>query len=53
MQKLKTPPFDERHGRHQNPAARTRFSQSNGHAAKKQAVLDRLAAFFERYFGLA
>ena len=31
----------------------SRFSQSNGHAAKKQAVLDRLAAFFERYFGLA
>ncbi len=31
----------------------SRFTKDNGHAAKKQAVLDRLAAFFERYFGLA
>lgn len=31
----------------------SRFSKDNGHAAKKQTVLDRLAAFFERYFGLA
>ena len=30
----------------------SRFSKDNGHAAKKQTVLDRLAAFFERYFGL-
>jgi type I restriction enzyme R subunit len=30
----------------------SRFTKSNGHAAKKQTVLDRLAAFFERYFGL-
>lgn len=31
----------------------SRFSQENNHAAKKQAVLDKLYAFFERYFGLA
>ncbi|MCY1247497.1 hypothetical protein D3C80_1317630 [compost metagenome] len=31
----------------------SRFSQGNGHAAKKQAVLGKLAVFFERYFGLA
>ena len=31
----------------------SRFTKNNGHAAKKQTVLDRLAAFFERYFGLA
>ena len=31
----------------------SRFSKHNGHAAKKQTVLDKLAAFFERYFGLA
>ncbi|MGH8456168.1 MAG: type I restriction endonuclease subunit R, EcoR124 family, partial [Stenotrophobium sp.] len=31
----------------------SRFSKSNNHSAKKQAVLDKLAAFFERYFGLA
>lgn len=31
----------------------SRFSKNNGHAAKKQTVLDKLAAFFERYFGLA
>ncbi|MCF5544451.1 type I restriction endonuclease subunit R [Pseudomonas salomonii] len=30
----------------------SRFSKSNGHARKKQAVLDKLAVFFERYFGL-
>lgn len=30
----------------------SRFSKNNGHAAKKQAVLDKLAIFFERYFGL-
>ncbi|MEG1969760.1 MAG: type I restriction endonuclease subunit R [Burkholderiaceae bacterium] len=30
----------------------SRFSKSNGHATKKQAVLDKLAAFFERYCGL-
>ncbi|KXK57194.1 MAG: type I restriction endonuclease subunit R [Chlorobi bacterium] len=30
----------------------SRFSQDNNHAAKKQAVLDKLYAFFERYFGL-
>jgi type I restriction enzyme R subunit len=30
----------------------SRFSKGNGHAAKKQTVLDKLAAFFERYFGL-
>jgi type I restriction enzyme R subunit len=29
----------------------SRFTKNNGHAAKKQTVLDRLAAFFERYFG--
>ena len=31
----------------------SRFTKNNGHAVKKQTVLDRLAAFFERYFGLA
>ncbi len=31
----------------------SRFSKTNDHSAKKQAVLDKLAAFFERYFGLA
>ena len=31
----------------------SRFSKNNNHSAKKQAVLDKLAAFFERYFGLA
>jgi len=31
----------------------SRFSGDNGHALKKQTVLDRLGAFFERYFGLA
>jgi type I restriction enzyme R subunit len=31
----------------------SRFSKSNNHSAKKQTVLDKLAAFFERYFGLA
>jgi len=30
----------------------SRFSQNNGHAAKKQSVLGKLAVFFERYFGL-
>ena len=30
----------------------SRFSKDNCHAAKKQTVLDRLAAYFERYFGL-
>ncbi len=31
----------------------SRFSKRNDHATKKQTVLDKLAAFFERYFGLA
>jgi type I restriction enzyme R subunit len=31
----------------------SRFSKDNGHGQKKQTVLDKLAAFFERYFGLA
>ncbi|MBS0504441.1 MAG: type I restriction endonuclease subunit R [Proteobacteria bacterium] len=31
----------------------SRFSKGNGHAAKKQAVLEKLASFFERYFGIA
>jgi type I restriction enzyme R subunit len=30
----------------------SRFAKNNGHAAKKQTVLDKLAAFFERHFGL-
>ncbi len=30
----------------------SRFSKNNNHAAKKQTVLDKLASFFERYFGL-
>ena len=31
----------------------SRFSKNSGHAARKQSVLDKLAAFFERFFGLA
>ena len=31
----------------------SRFSPAAGHASKKQAVIDRLVAFFDRYFGLA
>ena len=31
----------------------SRFSKNNGHSVKKQTVLDKLAAFFERYIGLA
>jgi type I restriction enzyme R subunit len=31
----------------------SRFSKNNGHTLKKQTVLDKLGAFFERYFGLA
>lgn len=31
----------------------SRFSKNNNHSEKKRAVLDKLAAFFERYFGLA
>ncbi len=31
----------------------SRFDKNNGHAVKKQAVLDRLSTFFERYFSLA
>ena len=30
----------------------SRFSKNNGHSVKKQMVLDKLGAFFERYFGL-
>jgi type I restriction enzyme R subunit len=30
----------------------SRFAKNSRHAQKKQAVLERLAAFFERYFGL-
>ena len=30
----------------------SRFARNNGHSAKKQTVLDKLTAFFERYFGL-
>lgn len=30
----------------------SRFSKDNNHTAKKQAVLNKLGAFFERYFGL-
>jgi type I restriction enzyme, R subunit len=30
----------------------SRFSKNNNHSEKKQTVLDKLAAFFERYFGL-
>jgi type I restriction enzyme, R subunit len=30
----------------------SRFSEGGGHAAKKRTVLERLGAFFERYFGL-
>lgn len=31
----------------------SRFSKNNGHSVKKQTVLDKLGAFFERYFGLS
>ena len=31
----------------------SRFSKGSKHSAKKQAVLEKLAAFFDRYFGLA
>jgi type I restriction enzyme R subunit len=31
----------------------SRFSKNSNHAAKKQTVLDKLTAFFERYLGLA
>ena len=31
----------------------SRFSAARGHAVKKQTVLDKLTAFFERFFGLA
>lgn len=31
----------------------SRFTKANSHSVKKQTVLDRFAAFFERYFGLA
>jgi len=30
----------------------SRFSAGGAHAAKKSRVLEKLAAFFERYFGL-
>ena len=30
----------------------SRFNKNNGHAVKKQTVLDKLGAFFERFFGL-
>jgi len=30
----------------------SRFSKNSNHSAKKQSVLEKLAAFFERYFGL-
>ena len=30
----------------------SRFSKDNGHALKKQTVIDKLGAFFERYFGI-
>lgn len=31
----------------------SRFSKNNNYSAKKQAVLDKLGVFFERYYGLA
>ena len=31
----------------------SRFNKNNNHAMKKQTVLDRLGAFFERFFGLS
>jgi type I restriction enzyme R subunit len=31
----------------------SRFSKNNDHATKKRIVLDKLGAFFERYFGLS
>lgn len=30
----------------------SRFSRNNNHSEKKQTILDKLTAFFERYFGL-
>ena len=31
----------------------SRFAPGAGHAAKKQTVIEKLLAFFDRYFGLA
>lgn len=31
----------------------SRFARTNNHSVKKQTVLDKLTAFFSRYFGLA
>jgi len=31
----------------------SRFSKDGHHTSKKQSVLDKLGAFFERYFGLS
>jgi type I restriction enzyme R subunit len=31
----------------------SRFAKGNGHAVKKQTVIDKLAAFLERFLGLA
>ena len=31
----------------------SRFSKDNNHSAKKQTVLERLSAYFERFFGLS
>ncbi len=31
----------------------SRFARNNNHSVKKQTVLDKLTAFFERYFGLS
>lgn len=31
----------------------SRFSKTNGHGIKKQTVLEKLTAYFERYFELA
>jgi hypothetical protein len=36
-----------------NPPDNPDTPKNNGHAEKKHTVLDRLGAFFERYFGLA
>ena len=39
------------HGDHQDLPPASRFSADGGHGEKKQRVLARLGAFFERFFG--
>jgi hypothetical protein len=43
---------DHRHGHHEDSAAGVAVLEEQQPCGKKQTVLDKLAAFFERYFGL-